>query len=192
MTKKRLTTEYWLRLFRSGGKFYRMADLMKLTGHNYPACRMAASRLVKMGLLIRIGKELFGNSLLGFSPEEAACTAYAPSYLSCEYVLSRVGVIDQMPVVITAVTLNRGKRMRVGGTTVEYRHLRRGLFWGYVVERESFIAEPEKALLDWIYFSIRKNDRLALDEINWENIERSKFEEYAARFPRQVRRQLGK
>lgn len=184
--KRKFTVDKWVKILKSGRKFYKMADFMKFSGLNYTACRTTAYRLIKRGLLIRIGKELFGNMLVNFSPEEAACQAYPPSYLSCEYALSRHGVIDQMPVTLTAVTLRRSKRARVGQVGVDYRHLRKNLFWGYVQEGESFIAEPEKALLDWLYLIGERTP--ALDEINWEQIDKTKLKSYAMKFKKDVQK----
>lgn len=182
----KLTLVFWLGALKSGRKFYKISDLMKISGLGYAACRMATMRLVNRGILIRIGKELYGNLLVNFSPEEAACQAYLPSYLSCEYALSRCGVIDQMPTVLTAITLMRGKRAKVGSIEVDYRHLRKNLFWGYVRDGDSFIAEPEKALLDWLYLGRGRLETISLDEINWDELDTLKLKKYSTRFPRAV------
>lgn len=183
--KKKFTIDRWIELLRSGRKFYRIADMMKLSGLNYAASRAAAHRLAKKGLLVRIGKELFGNMMASFSPEEAACQSYLPSYLSCEYALSRHGVIDQMAVLLTAVTLRRSKKAKIGQMEVVYRHLRKNLFWGYIAEGDSFIAEPEKALLDWLYLS---KTPPSLDELNWDQLDKMKLKSYAKKFPNFLRR----
>lgn len=186
----KLTLDFWLGALKSGRKFYKISDLMKISGLGYAACRMAAMRLVNRGVLIRIGKELYGNLLVNFSPEEAACQAYLPSYLSCEYALSRHGVIDQMPTVLTAITLMRGKRAKVGSIEVDYRHLRKNLFWGYVRDGDSFIAEPEKALLDWLYLGRGRLETISLDEINWDELDTLKLKKYSTRFPRAVQKHV--
>lgn len=186
---KKLTLDFWINSLKSGPKFYKTADLMKLSGLSYTACRAAASRLTQKKLLIHIGKELFGNMLSGFSAEEAACQAYQPSYISCEYILSRHGVMDQMPVIMTTVTLKRGKKLKIGQTEVFYAHLRKNLFWGFVQEGDAFVAEPEKALLDWLYLNSKVEKRL--DEINWDMLDIEKLKKYVAKFPSDVKKRLG-
>lgn len=186
--KKKITLDFWVSTLKSGAKFYKTADLMKVSGLSCAASRATARRLAKKGLLVRVGKELFGNSLAGFSIEEASCEASLPSYLSCEYALSRHGVINQMPVVITAVTLKRGKRRKIGQIEISYTHLRKNLFWGFAKENGAFVAEPEKALLDWLYF--RGKTFKNLDEINWEAIDVEKTKTYAAAFPAAIRKML--
>lgn len=177
-----MTLEHWIPILKSGQKFYKMADLIKLSGLPYLSCRVTAHRLVKKGLLVKLGKEFFGSVLVPFSSEEAICQSYLPSYLSCETVLSRHGVIDQMPYVYTAVTTRRSKKATAGKAEVSYEHLRKNLFWGYVSEGEAFIAELEKALLDWIY--LRK--KVALDEVHWEEINLEKLKSYSKKFPKEV------
>ena len=186
--KKRITLDFWINTLRSGRKFYKTADLMKVSGLSYVACRATIERLVKRKFLTRLGKELFGNALIGFSIEEAACFAYLPSYLSCEYVLSRHGVIDQMTVVITAVNLLRSKKIKIGQTEISYKHLRKNLFWGFVQDGDSFIAEPEKALLDWLYLAGKTPTHT--DEIDWKGIDLVKLKNYASKYPSDVQRRL--
>ncbi len=167
-----------------------MADLIKLSGLPYLSCRVTAHRLVKKGLLVKLGKEFFASALVPFSSEEAVCQSYLPSYLSCESVLSLHGIIDQMPLVFTAVTLRRSKKTRVGKTEVFYGHLRKNLFWGYVPEGEAFIAEPEKALLDWIYLRGKQEKGPSLDEIHWEELDLSKLKSYSEKFPEDVQKKI--
>lgn len=184
--KKKMTLGHWIPILKSGQKFYKMADLLKLSGLSYHSCRVTVSRLVKKGLLVKLGKELFGSALVVFTPEEAICQAYFPSYISCEYVLSRHGVMDQMPYVYTVMTTRRNKRTTVGKAEVSYEHLRQNLFWGYVPEGEAFVAEPEKALLDWIYLRREMN----LDEVHWEEIDLQKLNSYAKKFPKEVQKKI--
>lgn len=186
--KKQLTTSHWVNILKSGRKFYKMADLMKVSGLGYTACRAAASRLVKGKLLLRVGKELYGNLLTEFAIEEAACRAYAPSYISFEYALCHHGVIDQMSVVLTMATLRKSREVSIGRTTVVYQHLRKNLFWGYEAEGDSFIACPEKALLDLLYLDRKRRGKgRSLDEINWDMLDKAKFETYALKFPKGMR-----
>jgi hypothetical protein len=49
-----------------------------------------------------------------------------------------------------------------------YRTVRPGAFTGYYVERQGFfdilIAEPEKALIDYIYFKTYRNKKFNLED----------------------------
>ena len=185
-----MTLENWVRILKSGRKFYKLADFIKLSGLPYRSCRVSLARLVKKGLLIKLGKEFFGSTLVPFSTEEAICQSYLPSYLSYEYALSHHGVLDQMPYVYTAATSRRSKKTKIGNMEVVYKHLRKTLFWGYVPEGEACIAEPEKALLDWLYLRRHEKSGLNLDEIHWEEMDIPKLKSYSKRFPKEVRKKI--
>lgn len=185
-----MTLENWIRILKSGPKFYRLADFIKLSGLSYHCCRVNIARLVQKGLLIKLGKEFFGSTLVSFSAEEAICQSYLPSYLSYEYALSRHGVLDQMPYAYTAATTRRSKKTKMGNMEVIYRHQRKNLFWGYVSEGEAFIAEPEKALLDWLYLRRREEGGSHLDEIHWEEMDIPKLKSYSKRFPKEVQKKI--
>jgi hypothetical protein len=66
----------------------------------------------------------------------------------------------------------------------------RRLFGGFEQKKTRFnsyrIAEPEKALFDWIYLCRQKGLPTPLDEINVPFLDVSKLRSYAKRFPRTV------
>lgn len=51
---------------------------------------------------------------------------------------------------------------------------------------EYLIAEPEKALLDWIYLNRQEGLPTALDELHLQFLTPTKLRDYALRFPRTV------
>lgn len=79
-----------------------------------------------------------------------------PSYLSLEKALEYHGLIPEGVPVYTAVTSKRAARFSSEAGVFTYRHIKRPLFWGYesvtVNFQTGFIAAPEKALLDLVYF----------------------------------------
>jgi hypothetical protein len=46
------------------------------------------------------------------------------------------------------------------------------------------IAEPEKAILDWIYLGLQNGVAPALDELDFSSVDRPKLLNFARRFPR--------
>ena len=48
------------------------------------------------------------------------------------------------------------------------------------------IAEPEKAILDWIYFGIKNGAAPAVDELDFGSVDRPKLLNYAHRFPSSI------
>jgi hypothetical protein len=68
------------------------------------------------------------------------------------------------------------------------------LFWGFVEKQTRYskyrIAEPEKALLDWIYLTLQSGLTPRLDEIELKSIDKRKLVKYAAKYPGTVRKTL--
>lgn len=106
------------------------------------------------------------------------------SYISLESALVDRGIITQSPAVLTCVTLGYPKTFRSRSVTTVY------LFWGFEQKRTRYnsyrIAEPEKALLDWIYLSRQEGLPTPLDEISIQFLDIAKLRSYAKKFPRTV------
>lgn len=189
-SKKNVTLAQWISIFKGGRKFYRLSDLMKLGGLGVDATRKAAQRLVSQGILSKLYCEFFGNRLQTYQTEEVAGIIYPPSYISCETALFHHSIIDQAPMSVVSVSTRKSKRIQIGEGGLIYHKVHPSLFWGYARVDGYLLAEPEKALLDWIYLSARKNFRPPLDELNREHLDLKKLKRYAARFPLFVRRRL--
>jgi hypothetical protein len=73
---------------------------------------------------------------------------------------------------------------------IVYRKISKDLFWGFLEKKTRYsmykIAEPEKALLDWIYFHLQNGLPVQLDEIQFEKLSRSKLVSYAKKYPSTV------
>ncbi len=79
-----------------------------------------------------------------------------PSYLSLEKALEYHGLIPEGVPVYTAVTSKRAAKFSSAIGVFTYRHIKQPLFWGYesvtLNSQTGFIAFPEKAILDLVYF----------------------------------------
>ncbi len=79
-----------------------------------------------------------------------------PSYVSLEKALEFYGLIPEAVPIYTSVTPKRQGKFISKIGIFEYQHIKDSLFWGYdsisMNKQTAFIASPEKALLDLIYF----------------------------------------
>lgn len=85
---------------------------------------------------------------------------YAPSYLSCEYVLSRCGLIPESVVQLTSVTSLKTASFANAFGEFFYRSVKPDLMFGYGVQTVGDglpvpVATPEKALCDFLYLNPR-------------------------------------
>jgi len=153
------------------------------------------TRWVKKGYLLKIknGIYIFKRDYEKIRGEEIATAIYQPSYLSLESALSAYGFIPEMVYTYVSVTgkINRTFDNKFGHFI--YRHLKAELFWGYREVRTDtgwyLIAEPEKAVLDYLYLNLSKinsesdfeNLRFNEDRLS-KTLNRGKFLQYLQAF----------
>jgi len=80
-------------------------------------------------------------------------------------------------------TPKRSRRLTLGSTAVQFRQLKEGLYFGYVMADGLYVAEPEKALLDQCYLAARGLTDLAWDELDLSTLNRDRLVDWATRFP---------
>lgn len=82
-----------------------------------------------------------------------------PSYVSLQTALYHHGMIDQIPRLITIVSVARTRRIHAPFATVSVHHVAPQFFFGYDVDPNTGVkmATPEKALVDVFYLSPAKS-----------------------------------
>lgn len=80
---------------------------------------------------------------------------YRPSYVSLETALSHYGIIPEVVYSATSVTPKPTREFGVLDKSFTYTRIKQSAFQGYTARKESdhtyLIAEPEKALADYLY-----------------------------------------
>ena len=170
--------------------FYTISDIEKVTGLSRNSLYVTLNRLVDRGVLERIGSGIYRLFITPPSIEKVASSLYIPNYLSFESALSRYGILTLVPYTLTFATTRKSKRWTIEGRDIEFRQLKRELFWGYEMEGGIYIARPEKAFLDLIYFASRGKASIDMDEIDMTKLSLSKLRELSKRFPEYTRRYL--
>ncbi len=100
---------------------------------------------------------------------------YSSSYISLETALNCYGVIPDVPQIITCVSPLTTAKFKTPFGVFFYRHLKNDYFFGFKTigskdRKYSYnIALPEKALLDFIYFNLRRFSKM-------ESFEEERFE----------------
>ena len=86
---------------------------------------------------------------------------YSPSYVSLETALSNYSIIPEVSMAVTSITTKPTRRFKNRHGLFNYHTVKPDAFTGYYVERQGnsdiLIAEPEKALIDFIYFKKYRN-----------------------------------
>jgi len=104
------------------------------------------------------------------------------------------GISTQSPTVLTCVTTGRPGKFRAKSVSISFRRISKNLFWGFQEKRTRYgkynIAEPEKALLDWVYLRRQEGSTINTGELDLQRLDRGKLLQYAAKFPIPVKQQI--
>lgn len=153
--------------------------------------RNAIRRYEERGLLERVSTKIYINHLnQQFSPRDLVNILRPESYISLESVMVEKGITTQSPSVLTCVTPGYPQSFRTKSVGVVYRKISSDLYWGYEQSATRYntyqAAEPEKALLDWVYLTRQEGLPTPLDELQLQFLNAAKLRKYAERFPRTV------
>lgn len=142
----------------------------------------------KRGLFVRLKNGLYALSTKAPPVYLVANKLYQPSYISFEYALSYYHLIPETVYTITSATTKPTREFEALGKIYRYYKIKKGAFAGYeprkIDEVTIFIAEPEKALVDYLYFVNLKKKRLNRRLVT-ENLHKRKVIEYAKLFERE-------
>lgn len=169
-----------------GKSYYTVGEIQAVLGQSRPTTKVVINRFIKAGILERLGRDVYVPALGGYNLEEIAIALYAPCYISFESALSKYGILSQLPHTLTLATSRRSKKIRLGGREVEYRRLKEELFFGYQFLDKIALAEPEKALLDQLYFVYLGRATINLEDLDFSKLSRRKFLKFALAFPKVV------
>jgi predicted transcriptional regulator of viral defense system len=144
----------------------------------------------KQGLFMRLKPGLYAFTGRMPTGEEIANALYRPSYISFEYALAKYGIIPESVYVVTSATTKPTRFFEVKDQGFEYLKIKREAFTGYVFEKKtgereytSLIAEPEKALVDYLYF-VAISKKSWNDRFDVRNLNKEKIMQYAALYNR--------
>ncbi len=183
----------WRNLLSLLGSVTLFESSMLLAGEDSPAeVRRQISRWLASGRLIQLRRGLYAiapphaRELPGTL--DVASRLQRPSYVSLESALAYHGVIPEAVPVVTSVTTGRPRRFRTPVGDFVYRHLHSSLFWGYQeVGRgpgnPTYVAFPEKALLDLFHFTPGPISRSFVDELRLApgHLDPERLEQFAKR-----------
>lgn len=155
----------------------------------------ALKRQEKRGLVERVSNKIYINKLAkGFSQRDLLHVLRPDSYISLESALAEYGVTSQIPRVLTCVSPRYVRNIKSRTVHITFRTLKKDLHWGYLPKKTRYsvynLAEPEKALLDWIYFRRAENLPLDTDEFVLSELDRTRLLEYAKLYPVLVEKEI--
>ncbi len=168
--------------------FFSVQDLRKIKGKIYH------HRLVewqKKGLIERIANGVYKFSDVDLDEQRLFLIAnkiYSPSYISLETALAFYNFIPESFYNFTSITTRKTSYFEAKHGKFSYRKIKNTLFFGYHLQKKDNlyfkIAEPEKALIDFLYFNSQLINEFEILELRFntaqikENLDFQKFNNY--------------
>ena len=162
---------------------------LALTGIKIYPYQLSAWSQKKYIQKLKNGLYVISERAKNLKMETIAFNLYQPSYISLEWALFKYGLIPEIVFNPTSVTAKTTRTFKNNFGLFSYRHLKKELFFGYRKISENgqiyLIAEPEKALLDYLYLNSPKIktpediEELRFNEIEIEKLDKTKLRKYA-------------
>ena len=137
------------------------------------------------GLFIKLRNGLYCLSSTSPNSFVIANRLYQPSYISLETALSFYGIIPETVYEITSITTKSTRRFQAIEKEFSYTRIKKEFFIGYSFyqqDNEKFlIAEPEKALFDYLYMVSLKKRQLN-NRINILKLRKNKVKQWQKLF----------
>lgn len=166
-------------------------DVAKVFSSEKPAhINTQLHRFIKRGEIISLKRGLYTFPTATIDEFALATKIYTPSYVSLESALNAFGIIPDIPFTVTSISPITTKQIQNSFGNFLYSKIKKELFFGYtkVKDAQSGIyynmAEPEKALLDYIY--IRKITNLEEARVDVADLDKKKLKSFATHFPEWV------
>ena len=154
------------------------SSLLDVIGVSQRQARLQLVRWVTAGKLIRLRRSLYALNhpfrRIEPHPFLLANRIRKASYVSLQSALSYYSMIPEYVPIVTSVTTGRPEEVRTGLGIYAFRHMRKPLFGGFLSVtvapgQSSFLATPEKALLDLIYLSPGGDQAAYIDGLRLQN-----------------------
>jgi predicted transcriptional regulator of viral defense system len=174
-------------LKKRGIKIFTPLEFKRIFDISEYSARMFLHRHTKKGYIIKLRAGIYALADNFPSEFEIANRLYQPSYLSLEFALAHFGIIPEAIYTITSVTTKATRKFKTLDLVFTYRKIKKQAFSGYRPEKINgsviLIAEPEKALVDYLYF-IDLEKREPNERIDLKKLSKKKVFQYASLFKR--------
>ena len=176
-------------------KVFTPLEFRRIFRVSYNNSKSFINRNAKRGLLTKLKNGLYALSSTNIPKFFIANKLYAPSYVSFETALSYYNIIPETIYTIFSATTKAPREFEARESLFLFHRIKKAAFFGYVPKKIDniviLIAEPEKALLDYLYFVILKRKTFN-DRLNVKDISKIKLLKYAKSFKKDKLTQLVK
>jgi hypothetical protein len=132
---------------------------------NVSMLRRQVSEWVSKGYIVQLKRGMYTlrteDRLASLSVYFLANNLYSPSYISLETALSHYGFIPERVNAITSVSTKKTQRFTNFVGNFIYHNVKLSMYGNFIAEQDEFgnkffIATPEKAIIDFLYFKVKE------------------------------------
>ncbi|WP_337865039.1 hypothetical protein [Ignavibacterium sp.] len=171
-------------LNKSNKLFLTVNDIANNLSISKESAKVAATRYVKSGSLIRLKRNLYITSekFKGLTESELFQIAnfiQVPSYISLTTALSYYGITtQQLQNIIESISLKRSKVQKVKNIQFRYYKIKNSFYTGFQINNNYFIAQPEKAFADAVYLTSIGKYSVDFESIDFKKLNSTKVAEF--------------
>lgn len=173
-------------------------DIAKALGISAASARVAASRYVKQGILLRIKKNMYVLKKVWDTAtrEEKFVLAnmgQIPSYISLMTALDFYEITTQIQKnFFESMAVKRSKEISLNDSVFRYIKISSNLYGGFKKEKDFFISAPEKALVDSFYLMSYGRYSFDISSLDADKFDPREIEKFSLQFPLKTRNLLKK
>jgi len=171
-------------------KIFTTSDFAKLLGISKRKATLLLTRNTRKQYFTRLIKGVY--CLTGDLPStfSIANAVLRPSYISLDTALSYYKMIPETIYSVTSITTRHSRSIIISNMEYKYHQLAKKLYFGIrpIKENDSYIfmAEKEKALLDYLYF-VANGKRVYNDRLSVKTIDKKRFSVYQQEFKKNIK-----
>ena len=140
----------------------------------------------KEGLFLKLRNGLYMLADYPANQFLIANRLYEPSYISFDTALSFYGIIPETVYSVISATTKITREFRINNVHFLYHKLKKEAYKGYraikYLDNTILIAEPEKALADYLYFVFLKKRNLSYERLDLKKIKKANLLSYIKLF----------
>jgi predicted transcriptional regulator of viral defense system len=169
--------------------YFGYLDIAKALGISRASAKVSASRYVKLGVLVRIKRNMYVRREVWNTAgrEEKFLIAnlgQTPSYISLMTALDYYEITTQVQRgFFESIAVKRTKEIQVDDSFFRYSKVSSALYFGFRKEKDFFIATPEKALLDAFYLMSYGRYALDISAVAAEKLDGEEIRRLSKEFP---------
>jgi predicted transcriptional regulator of viral defense system len=167
-------------------KLFSLNDFRNIFNVSIIATKKFTEEYTKRGLFLRLKRGIF---ILADNPPSQFLIAnklYEPSYISLDTALAHYNIIPETIYSITSATTKATRKFKTLNTLFTYQKIKKENYTGYEpikYQGETILmAEPEKALADYLYFVSLKKRELSYERLDPSKLKKTKLLFYIKMF----------